>query len=414
MNVGAGAQASSKSGQGLDLDGINGREVADYGRPSVTGIGRAVDLASGGAEIDAALIEGVDRHGIAEDVDVAVFLRETLGEFFPFVAAGAAAVNPEFAVGNKMLAVALDRDDVDGVRLVSVDVDDEAEVGGKIAADFLPGVAGVVRAHDVPVFLHEQDARTSGIHGDVVNAVADLGVGVGDVLRVEAFVDRLPGFPAVVGAEGTSSRDGDVDTTGVFRVQDDGVKTHSASAGLPTWAGAVASQAREFVPVLSTIGGAEKSGVLDPSVDGVGISERRFKMPDALELPRMLRAVVPLVGSERRARLGGCVVDKLVAFAPGRAAGASSFPWRRARLEPRFAAVIGALDHLPEPAAGLRGVEAIGVGGRTLQVIHLPASEVRAGDIPSFAFAVRGKDECALFRANQDSNVAHDKLAPSR
>jgi hypothetical protein len=75
MNVRAGAQAPSKSWQGLDLDGINGREVADYGRPSVTGIGRAVDLTSGGAEIDAALIEGVDRHGVAEDVDVAVFLR---------------------------------------------------------------------------------------------------------------------------------------------------------------------------------------------------------------------------------------------------------------------------------------------------------------------------------------------------
>jgi hypothetical protein len=40
------------------------------------------------------------------------------------------------------------------------------------------------------MFLHEQDAGTSGMHGDVVNAVADLGIRVGNVWRVPAAVDR--------------------------------------------------------------------------------------------------------------------------------------------------------------------------------------------------------------------------------
>src|SRR5271167_4913630 len=146
---------------------------------------------------------------------------------------------------------------------------------------------------------------------------------------METFVDGLPGFATVVGAEGTSGRDGDINPAGVLGIENDGVETHSAGAGLPTRTGAVTAQAGEFVPVLATIGGAEESGVLDASVDGVGISERRFEMPDALELPRMLRSVVPLVRSKRRAAFGRGVVEKLVAFTFGHAAGASGFAWGR-------------------------------------------------------------------------------------
>ena len=82
-------------------------------------------------------------------------------------------------------------------------------------------------------------------------------------------------------------------------------------------------------------------------------------MPDALEFPGMRRAVVPLV------RAGLAVVDELVADGL-----------------PGLAAVVGALDHLAEPAAGLRGVDPIRVGGRALEVVHLPAGEMRAGDVP--------------------------------
>ena len=145
----------------------------------------------------------------------------------------AAAVDAEFAVGRVVLAVALDGDDVDGLGLVGVDVDGEAEVGGEIAADFGPVVAGVVGAHDVPVLLHEEGAGTGGVHGDVVDAVADLGGGVGDVLGAEALVDGLPGFAAVIGAEGSGGGDGDVHPLGIAGVEDDGVEAHASGAGVP-------------------------------------------------------------------------------------------------------------------------------------------------------------------------------------
>ena len=123
---------------------------------------------------------------------------------------------------------------------------------------------------------------------------------------------------------------------------------------------------------------AEDGRVFDAGVDGVGIGERRLEVPDALELPRMRRAVVPLV------RAGNAVVGELVAHRC-----------------PRLAAVVGALNDLAEPAAGLRGVDAVGINRRALEVVDLPAGEVRTADVPLFALAVGGEDECAFARADQ-------------
>src|SRR5262249_22561913 len=131
-------------------------------------------------------------------------------------------------------------------------------------------------------------------------------------------------------------------------------------------------------------------------------------MPDALEFPGMLCAVVKLMRGERRAGFGGGVVDEFVAFAFGHAARAGGrLARRRARLNPGLAAVIGALNDLAEPAAGLRGVYAVGIGGRSLHVVNLPAGEMRAGNVPFFALAVGGQNKCALACANQDSYSAH-------
>src|SRR5258708_3343069 len=74
---------------------------------------------------------------------------------------------------------------------------------------------------------------------------------------------------------------------------------------------------------------------------------------------------------------------------------------------PGLAAVVGALNDLSEPTAGLRSVNAIRICERAFKVIHLPASEVRAADFPVLALAVGGKNECAFARTCQDTNLAH-------
>src|SRR5437588_1544725 len=110
-------------------------------------------------------------------------------------------------------------------------------------------------------------------------------------------------------------------------------------------------------------------------------------MPDALELPGVRRAVVPLVGA------GDAVVHELVTH----------------RL-PGLAAVVGALDQLPEPAAALRRIQAVRVDGRALQVVDLPARKVGATDIPPLALAVRCQDERALPCTHQNPYSAHPFL----
>src|SRR5205807_695184 len=121
-------------------------------------------------------------------------------------------------------------------------------------------------------------------------------------------------------------------------------------------------------------------------INSIALGERRLEMPDSLELPRVLCAVIPLVGGQRLASFGRCVVYELVALAFGPAA-LIFFRAPAGRL-PGFSAIAGALDDLSEPAAGLRGIDAIRIGGRSLHMVDLPARKVRSSDVPLFALAV--------------------------
>src|SRR5258708_33545542 len=85
-------------------------------------------------------------------------------------------------------------------------------------------------------------------------------------------------------------------------------------------------------------------------------------MLDALELPGVLCAVIPLMCGQRFARFRRRVVHELVALAH-RLAGLELLARSRSRLVPGFAAVIGSLNNLSEPAGSLRCIELIWIGG---------------------------------------------------
>src|SRR5580704_10840439 len=124
-------------------------------------------------------------------------------------------------------------------------------------------------------------------------------------------------------------------------------------------------------------------------------------MPHSLEFPRMLRAVVPLMRGQRLAAFRRAVVNELVARGFWRT-GRGRFSGGRSGLMPGFAAVVGALNDLPKPAARLRGVDSIGVSGRSFHVINLPSRKMWAGDFPIFALAIGCQNERAFARANQN------------
>src|SRR6476646_2561704 len=119
-------------------------------------------------------------------------------------------------------------------------------------------------------------------------------------------------------------------------------------------------------------------------------------MPDALELPGMLRAVVPLVSRQWFPRFRRSIVNEHIAFA-------LRHPVRRHQVlrfcagrMPPLAAVVGTLNDLSEPRACLRRVDPVGIYRRTFNVINFPTRKMRSADLPSFARAIRRKDERAL------------------
>src|SRR5207302_355000 len=118
-------------------------------------------------------------------------------------------------------------------------------------------------------------------------------------------------------------------------------------------------------------------------------------MPDALELPWMRRAVVPQMLAHFS------LIYELVALALRRAFGSHRLAGRCARLVPCLTAIIGALDDLPKPAAGLRRVNPIRVSRRSLEMVHFPTRKERTADVPLFAFAVRRQNEGALTCPNE-------------
>ena len=173
------------------------------------------------------------------------------------------------------------------------------------------------------------------MHGDVMDAVANFSIRVGNALGAQAAVDRLPRLAASSLRKAPAAEMAMYDPRRVAWIEDDRVQAEPAGAWRPVRAGAVAAKARQLLPALRAVGRLEERGILDAGVDHVRIGQRRLEVPDPLELPRMRRAVVPLV------RAGNAVVDELVAD----------------RL-PRLAAVVRALNELAEPAGGLRRVDA--------------------------------------------------------
>jgi hypothetical protein len=168
------------------------------------------------------------------------------------------------------------------------------------------------------------------------------------------------------------------------RIQQDRVQAHSAGAGLPRRSRAVPPQPVQLVPRRTAVRRAKQRRVLDAGVHRVGIVQRRLEVPDPLEFPRVRRPVVPLM------RSGHALIVERV-------------PDRR----PRRAAVVGALDHLPEPTTALGCVDAVRIGRGSLDVVHLPACEVRARDVPALAFFIRRQHERTLARADQQAYCGH-------
>src|SRR5256885_3535923 len=131
---------------------------------------------------------------------------------------------------------------------------------------------------------------------------------------MRALADRLPCRSAIIGSECACRGNSYIDTLRVAWVQNDRVKTHTARAGLPLRPGSVAAQSRKFAPRLAAIFGFEERGIFHTGKNRVRFRQGWLKVPDALELPRVLRAIIKLMCCQRLARFGGGIVNQLGAL----------------------------------------------------------------------------------------------------
>src|SRR6476660_4789875 len=166
---------------------------------------------------------------------------------------------------------------------------------------------------------------------------------------MKALVDWLPRRSAIIGSECACRRNGYINALRIAGIQNDRMKTHTARTGLPLRPGSVAAQSRKFAPRLAAIFGFEQRSIFYTGKNRLWFGQRRLKVPDALEFPRMLRAVIKLMRCQRLAGFGRDVVNKFVALTLRHSAGALLLTGRRSRLEPGLPAVIGTLNHLPKP-----------------------------------------------------------------
>src|SRR5262249_27277108 len=123
-----------------------------------------------------------------------------------------------------------------------VHIDRESKVGRQIAADLMPGFAGVIAPHDVPMQLHVETIRTRPVQCQPVDTETNFHVWIRDVLGFQSPVDWLPRFATIVGPESTRSRDGNKDPLRITRIQQNRMQTHSSRTRLPFRTSAMATK----------------------------------------------------------------------------------------------------------------------------------------------------------------------------
>ena len=161
-----------------------------------------------------------------------------------------------------MQRVTRDGHHVNRFRLMRMHVNRETEIRRQIAAHLVPLLAGVVRAHHVPVLLHEQHVRPRRVQGDAMNAMSHFRVGIGQfVRRFQSARNRFPGLATVIRAKTTAGGNGNVNPLFIFGIEQNRVHAHAARAGLPEMALGVA-QPGKFLPRFAAVGGFENRRVL--------------------------------------------------------------------------------------------------------------------------------------------------------
>ena len=145
-------------------------------------------------------------------------------------------------------------------------------------------LAAIVAAIQAPVVLEEHAVRPRARLHDLVHALAELGMLVGQELGAHTAVGRPPRRPAVVARVHAARRDRDGHPRRVGGIEHDRVQAEAAAARLPLRPVRVVPQAVVQRPRLAAVVRREDRGRFDAAVERVGLrGARRNDLPDLLQ-----------------------------------------------------------------------------------------------------------------------------------
>ena len=131
------------------------------------------------------------------------------------------------------------------------------------------------------MILQKEAAFTRGVVGNLVDALAELGILVRQELRAHTDVARPPCRAAVVGAVATAGRHRDDHPVLVRRIGHDRMQTHSAAARRPLWTMRMIEQSVDGAPALAAVARLEERGGFDTGPHHLGLIPRAgHDLPD--------------------------------------------------------------------------------------------------------------------------------------
>src|SRR5262249_34538566 len=177
-----------------------------------------------------------------------------------------------------------DRDPEVGRQPLGAGAPGGAVVVGAQHADVGAPTAGAVPFAPAAVVLHVEPAWRVGMAGDLVDALAELGIRVGREAGADAVVGRLERLAAILAEVMAAGRDAEMDAVAVAQ---DGVHAQAAVAGVPFRCVLVVADAADHFPALPAVGGAEERGRFDAAPELL-LGVAHFQRPDVGERPAVL------------------------------------------------------------------------------------------------------------------------------
>ena len=281
------AQASHH--QGLDRE--DGRQVLRDAGPALALVGAGEQAAGVGAEIDPGRLQRVGRHRLAQHGEVGVPLRQAVAQVPPAPPGVPGAPDRGAGLGRVAAGrIAVERQEEQRVRVAGMGGGGKAEARGQALLDARPAAAAILASVHAAMVLLVEPVGHARRHGQVVHALAGLGVALllGQEVAARAAVAGLPGPAAVRGVEHAAGRDRDPELLRVLGMGHQRVQDQPAAAGLPVRPRGMLAQAGDVAPGPAAVVAAEQARGLDPGIDGVA-ARRRCSRPSGSAFRRRRR-----------------------------------------------------------------------------------------------------------------------------